>query len=191
MNKFEVVTKSGKKIYVFDDVYDYAQRTKIYKYVINSRYQVGGIDNGIIENRGHVTMASAYNRDDYNNIGFDQFPKDIIDTLALNMQYVMTNTMVNLCKPDDIFHIHNDSHEEGDYTLIYYANLNWNVEWGGDTVFLNENQDDIEYVSQYTPGRFVIFDGRIPHLIRPSTRLAPEYRFTIASRYSDAFKKLI
>ena len=41
MNKFEVVTKSGKKIYVFDDVYDYAQRTKIYKYVINSRYQVG------------------------------------------------------------------------------------------------------------------------------------------------------
>jgi hypothetical protein len=61
--------------------------------------------------------------------------------------------------------------------------MNWNPEWGGDTLFLNESGEEIQYLSQFKPGRMILFDSSIPHLIRPSTVLAPHHRFSFAAKF--------
>jgi hypothetical protein len=61
--------------------------------------------------------------------------------------------------------------------------MQWDPEWGGDTAFMTEDGSDIEFVSTYKPGRMVLFDPKIPHIIRPSTILAPYFRLTLASKF--------
>ena len=177
----QITTSDNRLIHIFEDVVDYNFQTKVYNYVKNSLFSITGYDNGIIEDK-HLTLISHYNQDDLVDCGFVNMPNTIRDLITPE-EYNMTDIMVNLCKPDDIFHIHSDDTTNNGLTLLYYVNLKWDLEWGGDTVFLNSTSKEIEYTSQYKPGKFVLFDGGIPHLIRPSTRLASDYRFTLAARF--------
>ena len=170
-----------KQIHIFDDVFEFAHRDKIYKYVANSLYKVGEYDGSLLENRKSSTLTSIYYGKDLSELGFFNLPKEITDKVDLS-KWKIVSSYVNLCRPDDCFHVHTDHHDKM-MTLLYYVNLNWHIEWGGDTYFLKEDDLTIDYVSQFRPGRVVIFDGTIPHLIRPSTRLAPENRFTLAIKY--------
>jgi esterase/lipase superfamily enzyme len=176
-----ILTKNNKKIYIFDDLLNLSFRNRIYNFVKNSSFRVKGYDNEVVENH-HPTLISLYSMDDLFSLGFSKFPEHITKVVNINDNYIVENILINLCKPDDIFHVHTDTYLKDSWTLIYYINLNWDVEWGGDTIFLDENRK-IEYTSQYTPGRFLLFDSTIPHLIRPSTRLSPDYRFTMAIRF--------
>lgn len=167
-----------KEVHIFDEVFDFATRDKIYQYVTNSLYKVGEFDGSLLENRKTSTLISTYNLGDVEALGLNKLPPEISKILD---GYIPHRAYVNLCRPDDSFHIHTD-HSTKMWTLLYYVNLDWHIEWGGDTVLLKEDMT-IDYVSQYTPGRVLLFDGTIPHLIRPSTRLAPENRFTLAIKY--------
>jgi hypothetical protein len=171
---------NNKPIHIFDNVVDYEFQTKMYIYIKNSLFGINGYDNSILEER-HLTLVSNYTEQDLYNTGFI-IPEEVVNTVSLK-DYAITSIMVNLCKPDDIFHTHIDDITGNGLTLLYYANIKWDLEWGGDTIFLNTQTHDIDYTSQYKPGRFVLFDGSIPHLIRPSTRLATDYRFTLAIRF--------
>jgi hypothetical protein len=177
----KITTSDDRLIHIFEDVVDYNFQTKIYNYVKNSLFSITGYDNGIIEQQ-HLTMMSHYDEKDLVDSGFVNMPEEIKKMVSPE-EYHMTDALVNLCKPDDIFHIHSDDTTNNGLTLIYYVNLKWDLEWGGDTVFLNSTSKEIEHTSKYTPGKFVLFDGGVPHLIRPSTRLAPDYRFTLAVRF--------
>jgi SM-20-related protein len=56
--------------------------------------------------------------------------------------------------------------------------MTWNPEWGGETVFYEDNGRDILESSPYTPNRAIIFDGSIKHTIKAQNILGPSYRFT-------------
>ena len=43
-----------------------------------------------------------------------------------------------------------------------------------------DNINNIAYTTPYIPGRFILFDGSIPHTIRPQSSKAPKFRFTIS-----------
>jgi hypothetical protein len=177
---YERINFNNKSIHIFEGLVDYEFQTKVYIYIKNSLFGIDGYDNSILEER-HLTLVSNYTEKDLHNAGFI-LPKDITEVISFN-DYDITSIIVNLCKPDDIFHTHIDDISGNGLTLLYYANIKWDLEWGGDTLFLNPNTKDIMHTSQYKPGKFVIFDGSIPHLIRPSTRLATDYRFTLAIRF--------
>lgn len=38
----------------------------------------------------------------------------------------------------------------------------------------------IEFASVYKPGRIILFDGHIPHTIRPQSIKGPKFRFTLS-----------
>jgi Rps23 Pro-64 3,4-dihydroxylase Tpa1-like proline 4-hydroxylase len=68
--------------------------------------------------------------------------------------------------------IHKDSDAEGFYTCIMYLNPYWDINWGGDTVFVNDKKDSIIEAIYPKPGRFVLFDSRIQHGPRSLSREA-------------------
>ena len=76
---------------------------------------------------------------------------------------------------------HTDSLEEGATTFLIYANREWNLEWGGRTVFL---VGDDERVIAPKPGTAVHFRANIPHFSEDVGRKFTGLRVTVAYKLS-------
>ena len=63
--------------------------------------------------------------------------------------------------------------------MLYYANLIWQPDWGGETLFYNDDNDAVLAVSP-RPGRLVVSRAAILHRGTVPTRSCYEERFTIA-----------
>ena len=70
--------------------------------------------------------------------------------------------------------------DQHDLTALWYLCEQWDLEWGGETMFFDA-QDEVACAVQPRPGRLVIFDGAIKHVGRPPNRIcyAPRYTFAI------------
>jgi hypothetical protein len=64
---------------------------------------------------------------------------------------------------------------------LYYVNLEWRDGWYGETFFYSDDLKDVAFTSLYVPGRILLFDGDIPHAIRPQSVAGPKYRITIST----------
>ena len=90
------------------------------------------------------------------------------------------NHLINNITPLDTHYPHDDSGTEAKYSLLYYLNMDWKLEWGADTLFLDPKTNEITKTVQCKPNRLIMFDAKIPHMIRPSTIIAPQYRYSIS-----------
>ena len=89
---------------------------------------------------------------------------------------------VNAYSYGDCPTIHVDNLEAGHFTVLYYANYEWDANWSGETVFYNDTRDEIIRAVYPKPGRIVSFDSRIPHVAREPNRICPVIRYTIAMK---------
>ena len=90
----------------------------------------------------------------------------------------LDRVVLNLVRSNDVHYIH---HHPDKHVLLYYVNLDWRDGWYGETLFYDP--DDIEkisFTSLYKPGRIILFDGSIPHAIRPQSIKGPKYRFSLS-----------
>src|ERR1700744_4567578 len=70
---------------------------------------------------------------------------------------------VNSAVYGDSYYVHRDTPEHSNnVTVLYYANLNWRPDWGGETIFFNDDNDAVLAVSP-RPGRIVGSRGAILH----------------------------
>lgn len=80
--------------------------------------------------------------------------------------------IVNAYNHGDSSWVHTDSDKPNHWTVIVYLNDVWDINWGGETIFI-QNGGEFTHCVSPTPGRVVLFDGRIPHGPRAVTREAP------------------
>lgn len=88
----------------------------------------------------------------------------------------------------DMLFTHTDAlPEKRELTALWFIAPEWDPEWGGETLFFNSDMD-AEFVVSPRPGRLVVFDGVIPHVGRPPTRIcyAPRYTFAYKLRLAPA-----
>lgn len=80
----------------------------------------------------------------------------------------------------DMLYTHTDARggEKG-LTALWYIAPEWDIEWGGETLFFT-SQGDAEAVVSPRPGRLVVFDGAIIHAGRPPSRTCYAPRYTLA-----------
>jgi SM-20-related protein len=92
-------------------------------------------------------------------------------------------------------YFHRDSTRQDETTFVIYLVNDWNYDWGGETVFLNEASPP-EIVKAVLPAKnsIVFFNGNIRHCGRGVTRTCYEKRavYVLKSRKkrSDNFEKL-
>jgi SM-20-related protein len=65
------------------------------------------------------------------------------------------------------------------YTALYYPHLNWSPDYGGETVFFNDNKDEIRCAIYPKPNRLVVFPSTLQHVARGVTRRCPNLRITL------------
>ena len=89
---------------------------------------------------------------------------------------------VNAYSYGDCPTVHVDHLQDGYFTVLYYANFEWDHNWSGETVFYNQAMNEIIRAVYPKPGRIVVFDSRIPHVAREPNRICPVVRYTIAMK---------
>jgi hypothetical protein len=173
-----IEVERNKKIEVFDDVFDLNFRQQMFMFVENSLFQLGWSDGSVTENQKYKFLHSIYSTDDVIRCGLvNELNKSGISEILEKEKVTLVKTVVNLSTPADFNFLH--AHPEKK-VLLYYPNLVWEDGWHGETLFYNETCDEVVFASAYTPGRIVLFDGNIPHTIRPQSVIATKYRFTLA-----------
>jgi SM-20-related protein len=80
----------------------------------------------------------------------------------------------------DMLFTHTDAQPGSrEMTALWFIAPDWNVEWGGETLFFDSSMDAQVAVSP-KPGRLVIFDGSLTHVGRPPNRICYAPRYTLA-----------
>ena len=171
------IDNNGKFILVFDNVFDLSDRFDIYNFVRRSQFCIGWQDTDLLERRSCVYLHSKYSQDDMTSLDFFKRLKNQHLTHLIN-DLEWKDTTVNLSFPTNTHF----SHTHNDISCLYYVNTDWKEEWAGETLFYNES-GDVVFCSTYKPGRIILFDGTIPHTIRPQSIAAPDFRFTLATRF--------
>jgi hypothetical protein len=96
-------------------------------------------------------------------------------------EYRPYRAYTNVASYGDMLFTHTDClPDQHDLTALWYLCERWDLEWGGETMFYDA-QDDVACAVTPKPGRLVIFDGAIKHVGRPPNRIcyAPRYTFAI------------
>ena len=75
--------------------------------------------------------------------------------------------------------IHRDSFEPAHLTLIYYPQLTWTPEEGGETLFFDESETRVVGRLEPRPNRLAVFPGVIPHRAEPIAADSPANRITL------------
>ena len=167
----------GYNLETVDNIFTLDSRLKYYDFFRKSNFKIGWEDTGEIEVQHYKYLHSPYSKEDLESLGFAE---DLFNTefgQRVFSSYYIKRCVVNLSKPGDFYL----NHTHGDETvLLYYANIRWNEEWSGETLFYNNDMQSILFASPYIPGRLILFDGKLPHTIRSQSSIAPHYRFTFS-----------
>ena len=86
----------------------------------------------------------------------------------------------------DMLYTHCDcAPDQRELTALWFMSTHWEREWGGETMFFDGSGDAMFCVSP-RPGRLVLFDGAIPHVGRPPSRICYAPRYTFAIKLASA-----
>ena len=159
-------------IKIYDNFFPNDQSAHINNFVLKSLYKLGWEDTEEPQHRAYPNLHSSYSPEDVAKI---KILEPILKKVKLTKKHY-SKCMVNLTKPLDVNFIHM---HPGCIVALYYANMHWDPEWGGETLFYEKDRKTIGLASPYIPNRLVIFDGKVPHTIKSQNLLGPSYRFTI------------
>lgn len=162
---------------VYDNTIPHQVRYEIWNYCTKSTYRLGWQDSQET-NKNDLNTYSTWTEEELKESGLYPYILGTVKDTDWFTNKNIKKIIVNLVRSNDIHYIHGHSKSQ---VALYYVNLDWQDGWYGETLFYEpENLDTIAYASQYIPGRIILFDGNIPHSIRPQSVKAPKYRFTIS-----------
>lgn len=89
----------------------------------------------------------------------------------------------NAASYGDMLFTHTDClPDQHDLTALWYLCEQWDIEWGGETMFYDE-MNEVALAVIPRPGRLVVFDGAIKHVGRPPNRICYVPRYTFAIKF--------
>ena len=172
-------------IRVFENEIPFNDRLRLYSICSKSTFTIGG--NNLGHNKYVSNINSSWSREDIQHVdedcNFIFYLKKCISETPYFTNKFLEKVELNVVRPSDVHYIH--SHHKWQAAL-YYVNLNWEDGWYGETLFYDPyDLDKVCFTSTYKPGRIILFDGYIPHAIRPQSIKAAKYRFTLTFFFAD------
>jgi hypothetical protein len=111
--------------------------------------------------------------------------RQVVERLFPGEKFSDQRAYVNCSAYGDSYYLHRDcAPHEQHVTALYYANLEWEPDWGGETIYYNDDQD-AELVISPRPGRLVIARGAVLHRGNVPTRSCYEQRYTLAYKLNS------
>ena len=171
------LTISGRELFLCDGFVDPAHVTKIANVVKTLNYQRkerSRPDLPAVASSADIVDAAL--RMDPFFLRLRQVAEQMFSGEVLRDQRAYVNSSVF----GDMYYAHRDCAAHRNHvTILYYVNLNWQTDWGGETIFYDDD-NEAQLVVTPRPGRMVISRGAILHRGTVPTRACHEERYTIA-----------
>tara|TARA_B100001057_G_scaffold468549_1_gene527831 strand:- start:355 stop:879 length:525 start_codon:yes stop_codon:yes gene_type:complete len=158
-------------IKIHDNKVPFHVQQSIYYFILNSSFKIKGWEDRDDVDIAKSDLHSNWSIDDLKNSKLYPYIADLYSFDRFD------KCIVNLTQPSNYYFTH--THGDDTTVLLYYANLEWRDGWAGETMFYDDNRVSTQSYD-YTPGRILQFDGKIPHTIRPQSIIGPSYRFTVS-----------
>ena len=163
-------------IETYDDFLSSSSCQRLYSALMNSVFRIGWGDSDELHHRQYPNLYAEYSTEELRKLKI----LDPVLNILIKDSITMDNYFrcrINLTKPLDLnfIHVHPDQIVE-----LYYCNLTWSAEHGGETIFYTDDKKHIKLATPYTANRLIIFDGSIPHTIKAQNLLGQTYRFTLS-----------
>lgn len=182
---------NNKSIHVFDNVFSSPERFHHIQIAQQADYSLGSNSNHIFRNQSDTFfMCYLYERDNQISDVFEDFgfmkSKNIDCVLDATDNYKLKRSWITVSSPLTKYYWHVDVSNplSKSKTLLYHVNDKWDEEWGGETMFSND-EGECEYCVQYKPGRIVVFDGSIAHKPGVISPRAEEFRFMYVMQFVE------
>lgn len=173
---------SGRELFVCDDMVDAAMVQTIGVLVRTLHYIRKE------KSRPGVPGLAAVSDIAMDRIAADPFLrglKQTVERLFPAEQFTDQRAYVNCSVYGDGYYVHRDcAAHEAHVTALYYANLEWKPDWGGETIYYNDDED-AELAITPRPGRLVIARGALLHRGNVPTRACHEERYTLAYKLNS------
>ena len=157
------------KITISDDFFTEEDYKKVVHFCKTAKYTYGEVDNESTPPTGMVSEIPVES----------EIYSLFADTIQNKYEKLLPDNIyrmyVNCFAPSENPFFHTDG--ESGITALYYPTEEWNIQEGGETQFLtDENLCGVLPI----PNRMVLFDAPIPHRATP---FRSQHRFTIAVKY--------
>ena len=176
-------TKSGKLLTVYDDLCPVSLINDIFYKLRSQEYPLVPSNDTLLQDFKGVngfgkTVDVEFIRSILDSIKSpESFTlKRIVNRGKIEKSWI---NLFNRDSPTNRYHADTYTNDSSYLSLLYYANSKWDLEWDGGTVFRTDDLSEVEYLSDYKPGRMILFDSSIPHKIYSSSYNAHPYRFTV------------
>lgn len=173
---------SGREIFICDGIIDAAMVQQIGNAVRSIHYVRKE------KSRPDVPGLAAVSDIAPERIAIDPFLRNvrqIVEKAFPEERFSDQRAYVNCSIYGDGYYTHRDCPvEEQHVTALYYANLEWRPDWGGETIYYND-QEEAELVVMPRPGRLVIARGAVLHRGNVPTRICYEERYTLAYKLNS------
>jgi hypothetical protein len=180
-NYHKHITKSGKVIEVWDNLFSFAERSKMFAQMRDIPFQFwSAYDTLITDQSSSFIIKSPWKKEDLYNFGIFDLP-GADPLINIFKEYHFHRAWVNLQTPIDRLRYHSDMFDPGYKSMLFYLNLHWDQEWHAPTVFRSDDLSEVEFISDFVPGRVVVFDSNIPHKATQAPLESQQYRFTLNS----------
>jgi len=174
------LTISGKKVFVFDDIFTDSFVKSFAIFLLKQDYKPrSSFDNelSVALEPGFIASLPA----------FPEVVTALMDHYQMRMAAVpqaqsLLFAYAAAIRFGDSSVIHQDVQCDDCLSFLYYGNIIWRGEWGGETLFYD---DELSAVAAVSPraGRLVLFNAGIHHRAGIPTRDCPTFRYTFSLFY--------
>ena len=179
MTKMCKISKPHPKVTVYDNVFSWNDQQFLYTECVRSPFALGWKDSTYQpEMFFHSEIPGEFYTNPPGNLGY------FLQTLTNSKPFKdrkdvqIDKTVINC---DTIADSHTHHIHKNQDVVLYYANLDWQDGWSGETLFYDDIGSEIICALPYTPNRMVVFDGELVHRFNGPSASAPKYRFSIST----------
>ena len=179
-----IQTKCGRSITVIDNLFNFSELVAIHTGIVGLPYKISNSNAAEVQDIVDRRLVSYVDQTALHTMGFFSEPRASTLKKYIPNNFNLFNSYVNLGIRGDQHEAHSDYYwRDGCKTLLLYATKDWHRNWGGETVFFDQQGQEIEYITPFVPGRVIVFDSDIPHLAKEQSTLGPNFRFTLAIKF--------
>ena len=155
----------------YDNIFSMEETDKIWKYLKTSNWKFW--------HQSHKDSVNYFWQ--MNLIEIDFFKIDLFNKIKKNIGYDFSIDKIyangQTFGLDGNFHI--DTIRDEGYTFLYYPMKNWDLSWGGETVIINPQTEEVNYFYP-NPNGGLFFPGNWIHCGKGPSKIYNDLRISIA-----------
>lgn len=175
-----LTTTTDDKIWIYDNVFTAHEQFAFSAFVEQSLYQVGTLSYFSTESTEDSFLRCQISEQDLDRFGIFKSPR--LEPIAHHWNGLPKRYWFTLSTYLSQYRFHCDTWHEGTKTFVYYTNMKWDIDWGGETLFCNKN-GDVELAVEYKPNRAIVFDNHLKHKPVGMSVIGHPWRFAFVAQW--------